>query len=612
MNPLRSRYLPLLVLVLPFAVYLNSWQNPFHYDDRHAIVDNPHIRTLAELPAYFVDPTLFSAKPEYAMYRPLLLCSFALNHAISGYEVWSYHLFNLGLHLWAVWLVFRIGEVLLADRAWAGLAALVFGVHPINSEAVNYLSSRSEVLAGACFLWGLLLFLRQRGEAWVGGAYLAGLLSKSTVIALPAVLACYQWVFPGRSLREEKRLYLVLGVLSLGYVVGVWKFLQRAALGAPVRSYSEQWWSQVKGLVFYIKLLLWPSGLNVDHQFQVSETLFDPFAASAFALVLSLLFLAFYHRRRHPLPLFLLFFGLIALAPASLVPLHVLVNEHRLYLSSAAFALALGYGAGQLARRGWPPGVAWAGLAVVAGLGIATFERNQVWQSELSLWGDAVARAPDMARPRFQLAEAQASAGNRAAAIQTMEQGLQRDQSFLVGYVRLGQWWQDQGRLAEAVAAYERGLKVLPQDLPQQQLQRAGLWTGLGEVRRLQEDWEGSLQAYQQALALAPDQADLCNNTGNVLQELGRPAEALALHQRALELDPADSRTWVNLGSAHFALKDLEAARQAFARAVELDPRFALAWSNLAVVQEQLGEREAAAHSRQQAAQLGPAFRGQP
>ena len=605
MNPLRSRYLPLLVLVLPLLVYLNSQQNAFHYDDSHAIVDNPHIRTLANLPAYFVDPTLFSAKPEYAMYRPLLLGSFALNYALSGYEVWSYHLFNIALHLWAVWLVFRIGELLLGDRGWAGLAALIFGVHPVNSEAVNYISSRSEVLAAAFFLWALLLFLRRRGEAWVGGAYLAGLLTKSTVIALPAVLVCYQWIFPGRSLRELRRLYLVLGILSLGYLVGVWKFLHRATLGAPVRSYSEQGWSQIKGLVFYLKLLLWPSGLNVDHQFQVSDTLLDPFAASAFALVLSLLFLAFYHRRRHPLPLFLLLFGLIVLAPASLIPLNVLVNEHRLYLSSAAFALALGYGAAQLARRGWQEGVAWAGLALVVGLGFATFERNKVWQSELSLWSDAVAKAPDMARPRFILAEAQASAGDTVAAIQTMEAGLQRDPSFLVGYVRLGQWRQEQGRLAEAGAAYERGLKVPPQEDPEQLVQRAGLWSGLAETRRLMGDWQGSLGAYQQALALAPAQPDLYNNTGNVLQELQRPAEALVLHQRALELNQMDPRTWVNLGSAYFALRDLGAARRAFARAVELDPRYGLAWANLAVVQEQLGDHRAAAEARQRVAQLG-------
>lgn len=616
------RHLPLLVLLLPALVYLNSMGNAFHYDDTHAILDNPHIRTLANLPAFFWDASLFSAKPEYAMYRPLLLCTFALNHAISGYEVWSYHLVSLGLHLWAVWLVFRLGEVLLGDRAWAGLAALVFGVHPINTEAVNYISSRSEVLAGALFLWALLLFLKGRGAGWVGGAFLAGLLAKSTVIVLPLVLGLHQVIFRERPLRREVRLYALLGAVGLAYLAVVWRFLSKA-VGAPVRSYSEQWWSQVKAVVFYLKLLVWPSGLNVDHQFQVSESLFDPYAASALAFVLSLLFLSWYHRRHHPTPLFLLGFGLLALAPASLVPLNVLVNEHRLYLTSAALALALGYGAGALARR-WPLPVGWVGLLLVGGLGGASVVRNQVWSTELSLWRDAVAKAPDMARPRFLLAAALAQAGDLPGASSTMAAGLARDPHFLAGYLQLGHWQEALHQPAAAAAIYQQGLAVPPLGRPGELEQRAGLWAGLAGLRAQQAQeaqargagaaarplWQQAADAYQQALALAPQVPELLNNAGNALQELGRPAEALPLHQQALALAGDDPRTWVNLGSAQFLLQQLEAARGSFTRAVELDPAFGLAWANLAVVREKLGDAAGAAQARQEAARLQPAFRG--
>jgi len=597
----RSRYLLLVALAAPLLVYANSWQSPFHYDDRHAIADNPHIRTLRNLPAFFADPALFSAKPEYAMYRPLLLSTFALNHALSGYRVWSYHLVNVGLHLWAVFLVFRIGEALIGERRAACLAALLFGVHPVNSEAVNYLSSRSEVLAGAFFLGALLLFLRQRNALWISGAYLAGLLSKSTAIGLPAALACHQLLFPGRPFKRELKTYVALGALAAGYVLVVWGSLRKAALGAPVRSYGEQGWTQIKAVVFYLKLLICPSGLNVDHQFQISDSA-DPVAGTALVFLASLGWWAFHHRRQHPLPLFLLLLGLISLAPASLVPLHVLVNEHRLYLAAAAFALAAGYAAEQLSGRGWGKGVWLVSLAAIAGCSLATFERNKTWQSELALWSDAASKAPLMARPRLMLAEARAAAGQVQGAIEALEEGLRRDRNFLPGYARLGQLWQDQGRLEEAVAAYERGLQVSPQE--------PGLWAGLGEARRLQGEMAQSLHAYQQALALAPDQPDLCNNAGNALQELGRPAEALALHQRALQLDPGDARTWVNLGSAWFSLKDLEKAREAFSRAVELDSVYATAWYNLGVAREQLGQQRAAEEAYQRAGRLDPGYAG--
>ena len=89
----------LAILLVSFAVYANSLDNPFLYDDQHSIVDNPHLRDLGRVPSYFIDPTAFSADPENAMYRPLLLTTFALNYAIGGYEVRGYHLFSLALHL---------------------------------------------------------------------------------------------------------------------------------------------------------------------------------------------------------------------------------------------------------------------------------------------------------------------------------------------------------------------------------------------------------------------------------------------------------------------------------------------------------------------------------
>ena len=112
-SPLEQKYrwVGLLVLVLPVVLaYGNSLGNPFHYDDGHSIVENPHIRQLANIPAFFFDATMFSKDPENAMYRPLLLTTYALNHAVSGYAVWSYHaLFFLFCRACGVWV--RCSEV---------------------------------------------------------------------------------------------------------------------------------------------------------------------------------------------------------------------------------------------------------------------------------------------------------------------------------------------------------------------------------------------------------------------------------------------------------------------------------------------------------------------
>ena len=131
-----GRWQVLFVLLLPVVVYLNSLSNPFQYDDFHSIADNPHIRTLANIPAFFSEPTLFSERPESAMYRPLLLSTFALNYAISGRKTWSYHLinmvwgypFNRSYHMFSAWRILA-----LASTTRARLASFKPGFEPMRT-----------------------------------------------------------------------------------------------------------------------------------------------------------------------------------------------------------------------------------------------------------------------------------------------------------------------------------------------------------------------------------------------------------------------------------------------------------------------------------------------
>ncbi|MSR84369.1 MAG: hypothetical protein EXS58_15845 [Candidatus Latescibacteria bacterium] len=159
-----------LVFLAASGLYLNTWGHGFHYDDFHSLVNNPHIRTLAEVPAFFRDPTLFSANPESAMYRPLLLVSYALNYAVGGLQPAGYHLANALLHGINAGLVHRL-LLALGQGGLALPAAFIFGLSPVNSEAVNYVSSRSELLMASFFLLACLAHLR---GGWVGGAAGAG------------------------------------------------------------------------------------------------------------------------------------------------------------------------------------------------------------------------------------------------------------------------------------------------------------------------------------------------------------------------------------------------------------------------------------------------------
>ena len=420
---LKNRgWVPLAVLLLAVALtYANSLDNPFHYDDQHAIVDNPHLRHLGNIPAFFVDPSLFSVDPENGMFRPLLLVSLALNYAWGQHDTLGYHLVNLLLHMGSVLLVYGLGRRLFGHGLPAWLAALLFGLHPINSESLNYISARSELMAGLGFLLGLWLHSRREqgiGAALaVAAAYAAALMSKSVAIVLPLVLLAWDFWVAGR--RPDWRRYGLLAGVAATYLWALGELLRRASLD-PVRPYAEQFWTQIKALAFYGKLLLMPYGLSVDHQFLISSSFFDPYAGAAFIAVGSVVGLVL--TWRHPKGVFLLWWWGIALLPASALPLNVLVNEHRLYTASAAFALALG---GALWRLGRP--ALWIGCGLGLCYGVATGQRNVVWSDGVSLWSEAAARAPLMARPHIVLAELLADRGQLQEAAKHMGLALQRE-----------------------------------------------------------------------------------------------------------------------------------------------------------------------------------------
>ena len=603
----ESRWTWLVVVVVPALVYANSLGNPFQYDDSHSIIDNPHIRSLANLPTFFIDPTTFSEDPALAMYRPLLLATFSLNYAIGQYSPRGYHVVSLLLHLGCVSMVFAVGELLLRSRSAAALAALVFGVHTANTESVNYISSRSEILAGLLVLATLWGFLKLRaGSGNLAGptiTFAGALLSKSIAIATPALLLCHDLLRPQQHrLKRDYLLYGWLGFIGLGYLAVVARFLKKATLDDPVRPFAEQFWTQVKAFVFYAKLLVFPWGLNVDHQFQISDTFADPFALSAALLLGSVCLVCWCLRPRTTTPLLLLLWFLLSLLPASLVPLNVLVNEHRLYLPSAIFGLGLGalLAIGQRGRRltgstrrpreggsavsAMPRAAKAATVVALVALAALTIQRNRIWQDVYILWNDAAAKAPLMARPHIMLALEHSADGNHAAAARSYEEVRRLDPGYATGYLGLGNAYVKIGMPGRAEEAYRSGLRTVERN--------AELYGRLGELYRVRamsakdnsdyRKWFGkSLDAYVAAVGLEPDDVAMLNNLGSTYQELGRPREALPHHERARLLSPDDAPTHLNLGNARSMVGDQQGAREAYARAAEIDPSYGEAWLSL-------------------------------
>jgi protein O-mannosyl-transferase len=597
-----------LLLVVALA-YVRSLDDPFHFDDIHSIVDNTNLRDLSQIPRYFVDPGAFSSDSTLTMYRPLLLTTYAANHALSGSSPWSHHLGNVAIHGAVVIAVLELLLLLLGHSGAALLGALLFGLHPAHSETVYYVSSRSESLAALFVLLALILHIRSAcdgrgrtaGHLATVGAFVAGLLTKSTAIVfLPLALLVDILARPGMW-RRRWQAHVSHAVVAAAYLIYTRDLLAKATLSAPVRSFTEQFWSQLKGVVYYLQLLALPRDLTVDHQFQLSSGP-DTYAASALLFLGSALFMCFMWRSSRPMVVLLAAWFLLALAPASMVPLNVIINEHRIYLSGVAFAA----GGAWLTAHPLVPGsrTARRGLFwVVPVFGVLALLRGSSWNSTESLWLDALHKAPDMARPRFIIGESWLRQGRAGESAKMLAAGLERDPAFVAGYRLLAEAHMAMGDGKAAMVAAQRGTGLHAQVgdgwVLQAEVARYNALTVSGADRML---WfEHSAAAYEEALRIEPDEAAHHDNLGNTLQELQRPAEALKHHLRAVQLTPRSAASWLNLGNVQWALGRQQESETAYLRALDVDPLYELAWSNLAALYDQAGATELAANARSRA-----------
>ena len=618
------------ILLLCLVCYANSFEGSFHYDDFHSLVENPGVRSPSNIPRFFADPGFFSGDEGKRMYRPLLLMTYAFNYAVGGYGVWGYHLFNLGLHFLCSLLTWRLGRRLVGEKEGL-LAGLVFAVHPLAAEPVNYISSRSESLAAVFFLGTFLLHLK--GEKREGFRSLAvltyglGLLAKSVVITAPVLVWLHdRWV--GEK-RMGWRLYASYGAVGAGYLllIGQNGFLTRS-LDQPVRGFGAQLWTQAKAPVYYLKLLFFPHGLNVEHQFFESFGPGEGAVLGGIGLIGSLLAVAWLGKGNRLLG-FCLAWGGIALLPSTLMPLNMLVNERRVYLAMAGFAWAMGF-----LSRHVPGRVAYV---ILPFFGLLTFERNAIWRDELALWGDAVQKAPAMYRAQvnwgkaLQMADREEGAvlayrraielepGNGDAynnmatvlheraigqeggesrlqllgeAIDWYQLALERNPGYEKIYQNLGDAYTQKGDLEGAIGVYEAALERAPQS--------GALWSNYGQTLYLVRRGEEAEKAFLRAIELMNERPEPFNNLGNLYSGRKDFPRAVEMYRAALARAPEqEGDILVNLGDTYRGMGDSAAARETLNKALALEPELAEAHYQLGRVAGESGKlEEAGGHFR--------------
>ncbi|MEO8349419.1 MAG: tetratricopeptide repeat protein [Acidobacteriota bacterium] len=407
-----------------FGAYSNHFHNSFHFDDGTVIQNNAYLRSLKNIPLFFQDATTFSSLPANAAYRPLTSASFALDYWLGGLDPFAFHVTQWTLHLLLGVLIYFFVSRTLRNSGlptaspWLALfGATLFCLHRANTETVNFLTLRSEILSTAGVLGSFVFYQYaprwRKTLLWLVPALL-GAFAKQTAIVFAPLFALYLLVFreelrSGRdSVRPGRFAWLARSAPAF-VTAGLFYALQRS-LGGPSLVYGSvsplaYLQTQTFAWLHYFRLFAFPLGLSADADWVAIPHLYDTrvFAGVLFAL----LFVGsavYYASKRAAGKAFL--FGavwyFVALAPSSsFFSLSEMINEHRPYFAYIGLVLCLTAASGDflLARGGSRSRVrvrsaAALGILLLAAHGVGTFQRNRVWLNDETLWRSVTQASP--------------------------------------------------------------------------------------------------------------------------------------------------------------------------------------------------------------------------
>jgi Flp pilus assembly protein TadD len=558
-----------LLAAVALATYWNGLRAPFVWDDDIAITTNQSIHQITE--------SLVPPLETPVSGRPVVNLSLAINYAFGELEPAGYHVFNLAVLVGCALLLFGIVRRTVARDDVALAAALIWMVHPLLSETIDYATERTESMMGLFFLLTLYAAIRARGSkgrraslsgspTWTVIAIAScaiGMATKESMATAPIAVVLYDLVFefdsPAEAWAARKRLYLGLAAtwVELGAIMWRWP---RSTVGGPAVSPMTYAFNQAQMIARYLWLSVWPRSLVVDYGVPQALHLGDVVPQGA--LVLALLAATIVALVRWPAAGFLGAMFFLTLAPtSSVVPILSEVGaERRMFLPLAALIVLVVAAAARIVDRlsGPPEGghyvrIKWqvAGMVVaiaVTALALRTVERNRDYASPLALWQSVVDRRPH-GRARMALATQLMEAGRNDDAIAQLRLAVA---DFPDARAGLGTALLVQGHLDEGISVLDAFVATDP-TLPNRAPARALLAQAHRAIAERELSRQNAALAEVEArksVELDGTNADAHNVLGAALASQGNLAAAIPEFQAAVRINPRHPSAANNLARA--------------------------------------------------------------
>jgi tetratricopeptide (TPR) repeat protein len=584
------------IVLLGGLIYGHTLHVPWYLDDTRTIVENQSIHRIQEALQDFL-----------VVKRGAANLTFALNYHFGGTSVVGYHLVNILIHLITSWLVFLLLKRVFRKRfllAFGG--SLIFLAHPLQTQAVTYISQRMTSLAAMFFFLALYLYILARESAihqpirhWLsyGAALLCGALAvlvKQNTAVLPAAIFLFDRYF----LAGEKRLstphllaYVVPfaavplwlavdsllvpllvggGIAHVGGVPNLVHLRNLSPINYLVTEFSVIW--------YYLRLLIIPYGQALDYDYPIVASIWTVKNLIAFLGIAALLTGASFLRKRLPLVSAGIFWFFLCLSVEStIIPLDP-IFEHRLYIPLFGFILVVMAGFARLPRRA----ALIIGTSLICVLAVLTWQRNQLWNDPIAFYRDNLKRAPRSERVNLDLANAYRKEGRLAEALPLYQQALKINPDYVLIHINLSKLYVIQKDYSKAAAILQEGIRRNPSYYK--------LYNNLGVIYNMLGKFNEAAAYLQEGVQLEPDNATLHFNLGLALERLARYDEAIEHFRRAIALEYSNPDYHFNLGLALYRNGNPRGALEAFLVAGQVNPAHADALFNAAMVSLELGD----------------------
>lgn len=614
--------------------YLNSLLNPFIWDDIYLVSENLHIKNLSYIPRLFFE-NVYHQEMIGKFYRPVLMGSFAFDYHLWGADPFGYHISNILIHLGNALLVYGLIRLIFRREFLAFLTAMLFVLHPVQTEAVTYISGRGDPLAAFFCLLSLYFFIAYtdfggyRRRLYFGASVLSFLLaifSKESAAIFPLALIFYEACFRRDGLKGKRSakyaayfaILLIYGIIRYFVLLDV----KDTMMVGKFLSLSNRFCLVPPIIVIYLKLLLWPVGLHMER----SDFLFDRphffldhrviFTLSLLIVLAAVVWLA--RKRRREVFFGFGWFALMLLPFLNIIPINAFIAEHWLYFPSIGFFLLISSLLISLFRFGSIKlCIASLIIIILAMSGTLTIRQNYVWRNPVAFYRYTLKFSPRSTRLRVNLGAEYFKLGLYKDAETELREALAVEPAGIYsysGYINLGSALYWQGEKKEAFEAYGKAIKLNPgsslgywymanilsvdgqtkksiwfyRKAAELTPSNASYWLTLGNVYTKNKEFTEAVEAYKKALSAYPSFFEARINLGVAYSKQGLLKEAFKEYEEALKLNPENPQGYYHIGNVCAAIGQTKKAKEFWEEALRKDPTHAGARARLEKIERQL------------------------